>query len=146
MARDWRLVLGRKWLPLIDDLLKGVMTEQQIADKYGLTTRELAQFKSDEEMALRVRRLMAIIQDIADGMSYAQISEIHGISIEQIPHFANTWAKQIDFAREEGHRENRHLELMFEVGELRADIARELAQRSSNDDDLDDEDDDSDDD
>ena len=70
---------------------------------------------------------MALIQDIADGISYAQISQTYGIRTEQIPRFASTWVEQ-DFGREEGIRENRHMELMFEVMELRAEIAEELAQ------------------
>jgi hypothetical protein len=100
------------------------MTEQQIADKYGLTAQELTEFKSDHEMTIHARKLMALIQDIADGMSQAQMTQIHGMRTEQIPRFASAWAEQIDFAREEGIRENRHLELMFEVAELRAEIAR----------------------
>ena len=44
---------------------------------------------------------MALIQDIADGMSYAQISLTHGIRTDQIPRFASTRVEQ-DFAREEG--------------------------------------------
>jgi hypothetical protein len=74
---------------------------------------------------------MALIQDIADGMSPAQISQIHGISTEQIAIFSLDLKKQINFAREEGIRENRPMELMFEVAELRAEIAKELAQGSS---------------
>jgi hypothetical protein len=45
---------------------------------------------------------MALIQDIADCMSPAQISQIHGISTEQIPIFSLIWKEQIDFVREEG--------------------------------------------
>jgi hypothetical protein len=83
---------------------------------------------------------MALIQDIADCMSPAQISQIHGISTEQIPIFSLIWKEQINFAREEGIRENRPMELMFDVAELRAEIAKELAQGPSNDDDLDNDD------
>jgi hypothetical protein len=71
-------------------------------------------------------------------MSPAQISQIHGISTEQIPSLI--WKEQINFAREEWIRENRPMELMFDVAELRAEIAKELAQGPSNDDDLDNDD------
>jgi hypothetical protein len=77
---------------------------------------------------------------IADGMSPVQISQIDGISTEQIPIFSLIWKEQINFAREEGIRENRPMELMFDVAELRAEIAKELAQGPSNDDDLDNDD------
>jgi hypothetical protein len=35
--RNWRTLLGDKWLPLIEELATGHMTEQQITDEYGLT-------------------------------------------------------------------------------------------------------------
>jgi hypothetical protein len=81
-------------------------------------------------MTIRARELMALIQDIADGMSYAQISQTHGIRTEQIPRFASTWGEK-DFGREEGIRDNRHMELMFEVTELRAEIAKSWPSRES---------------
>jgi hypothetical protein len=67
---------------------------------------------------------MALIQDIADCMSPAQISQIHGISTEQIPIFSLIWKEQINFVREEGIRENRPMELMFDVAELRAEMLK----------------------
>jgi hypothetical protein len=57
-------------------------------------------------------------------------------STEQIPIFSLIWKEQINFAREEGIREDRPMELMFEVAELRAEIAKELAEGPSDDDDL----------
>jgi hypothetical protein len=40
------------------------MTEQRIADKYGLIARELTEFEADHESEIRVIPLMALIQDI----------------------------------------------------------------------------------
>jgi hypothetical protein len=133
MTRDWRALLGLRWLPLIDEVIKSDLTEQQIAEKYGLTAQELTEFKSDEEMTIHARKMMPLIKDIADGMSYVQISQIHGISIEQIPHFSRIWAEQIDYARDDGTMANKHMELMFESAELLAEIAAKRAAKRDND-------------